>query len=391
MIDKEKIKNIKGLLLLFILLYLFITITPIAVYKSTASKSNAASNTLSDEVKASKMLPENSETSNPGSDMVNEDNQDNSSSSSATEDEEPKGFLDNYSPPGNPEPPSTAASEKADNFRILDTATGKVLTVSAREFLPAAVVCEMPLSAPEEALKAQAIAAYTYYVRERDYGGLENADFTCNTDNWLIYVTEEDMKERWGEDFDAYYSKIKSITDSVYGEMLTYEGEPICAAYFSISNGSTEACANVWGGDLPYLAPVASPGDALSSGYMSEVVMSGEQVRTSLENSLDYDFDFELPMDKWFTNQIFSNAGYTSTIDVCGTTLKGTEVRSAMSLPGTTFDISLEDGYFTFTVKGYGHGVGMSQAGAMFMAEQGSTYEEILLHYYTGVTLENEA
>lgn len=289
------------------------------------------------------------------------------------------------------EKPADTANTNADSediFKILDSATGETITVSAQEFLPAAVVCEMPLSAPVEALKAQAVAAYTYYSRERKFGGNEHANFTCNTDSWLIYVTKEDMQERWGEDFESNYAKIKAITDEVYGELLTYEGEPICSAYFNISNGSTEACANVWGSELSYLSAVASPGDVLSDGYLSTVTLSPDQVQQALSASLDYTFNFSLPNEEWFQNQDLSAAGYTKTITVCDASVKGTELRTALSLSSTCFDVSYTNGYYIFTVRGHGHGVGMSQAGAIFMAQQGSGYKDILSHYYPGSTLE---
>lgn len=275
-----------------------------------------------------------------------------------------------------------------DVFEIYDQASDTVLSVSGKDFLPAAVICEMPVSAPAEALKAQAVATYTYYSRERAYGGLENADFACDTASWQVYVTTEKMKERWGEDFDTYYQTVKEITDSVYGELLTQDNEPICAAYFSISCGTTEASVNVWGGDLPYLQAVASPGDVLSDGYMSTATFTPDELQSLLKAALpETEFNFDSDYSAWFQNQQRSNAGYTKTIDVCGSNIKGTELRTALSLSSTCFDISFENGYFSFSVKGRGHGVGMSQAGAIFMAQKGSGYEEILSHYYPGTAL----
>ena len=70
-------------------------------------------------------------------------------------------------------------------------------------------------------------------------------------------------------------------------------------------------------------------------------------------------------------------------------TFKGTDIRKFFSLRSSTFDCEYKDGSFIFKVKGYGHGVGMSQYGADFMARQGSTYIEILKHYYTGVEIKS--
>jgi len=388
--DKQKQKTIKRTVIIILAIYLTITLLPAVIYGFTGGDAGKQESG----VPASEIIPDDSVSEAPTESAAANDAVSSSESSVPPESEpsgqeseassEIPGFLDGgIAGTVNTESKNTGS----DIFKILDTATNEVLNVSGEEFLAAAVVCEMPLSAPAEALKAQAVATYTYYSRERKLGGLENADFTCNTDNWLVYVTKDDMRERWGEDFEDNYLKIKEITDEVYGQRLTYEGELICAAYFSISNGSTEASANVWGGELAYLTEVPSPGDVLSEGYMSTKSISNEQIKQSLQNALEYDFDFSAAEGEWFQNQVRSDSGYTKTIDVCGVTVKGTELRTALSLSSTCFDITYENGYYTFTVRGYGHGVGMSQAGAIFMAQQGNGYADILKHYYPGTTL----
>jgi len=388
--DKQKQKTIKRTVIIILAIYLTITLLPAVIYGFTGGDAGKQESG----VPASEIIPDDSVSEAPAESAAANDAVSSSESSVPPESEpsgqeseassEIPGFLDGgIAGTVNTESKNTGS----DIFKILDTATNEVLNVSGEEFLAAAVVCEMPLSAPAEALKAQAVATYTYYSRERKLGSLENADFTCNTDNWLVYVTKDDMRERWGEDFEDNYLKIKEITDEVYGQRLTYEGELICAAYFSISNGSTEASANVWGGELAYLTEVPSPGDVLSEGYMSTKSISNEQIKQSLQNALEYDFDFSAAEGEWFQNQVRSDSGYTKTIDVCGVTVKGTELRTALSLSSTCFDITYENGYYTFTVRGYGHGVGMSQAGAIFMAQQGNGYADILKHYYPGTTL----
>lgn len=292
-------------------------------------------------------------------------------------------FLDSYKN-------SSILTDSPEEFSIKDLATGEILTVAAKDFLPAALVCEMPLSAPDESLKAQAVAIYTYYTAQRKASQEKGAefDFTVNSDKWLIYTLPEKMKECWGEDYDTYWNKAKSLTDSVYGELLTVNSEPILAAYFAMSNGSTEASANVWGAEVSYLTSVASPGDLLSDGYLSTVVYTAEQIEEKLKTELsEFTFDFTLDKEKWFENQELSEAGYTKTISVCGTTIEGTKLRTALSLSSTSFEIDYDNSLFTFTVKGRGHGVGMSQVGAMYMAQQGSSYQQILSHYYPGTTL----
>ena len=119
-------------------------------------------------------------------------------------------------------------------FTLYDTSTGETFDVTAEEFLPAALACEMDLSAPDEALKAQAVALYTFYSYQRSQNTGEGADFACDSANWLVYVPRSAMEERWGKSFSATFEKLQSITSQVQGQLLTWEGEPICAAFFAV-------------------------------------------------------------------------------------------------------------------------------------------------------------
>jgi stage II sporulation protein D len=92
---------------------------------------------------------------------------------------------------------------------------------------------------------------------------------------------------------------------------------------------------------------------------------------------------------EWFSAPKLNSAGSVKTIDVCGKTLTGVEVRKLFSLRSTSFTVTLNDTHFDFTVHGYGHQVGMSQNGANALAQQGKSYTEILTHYYQGVDIQN--
>ena len=85
--------------------------------------------------------------------------------------------------------------------------------------------------------------------------------------------------------------------------------------------------------------------------------------------------------------EILPTSGYVSAIVIGGEARKGTEARTAFGLRSANFEVKYENGTFTFYVKGYGHGVGMSQVGAEYMANQGSSYDEILAWYYPNTTL----
>ena len=170
------------------------------------------------------------------------------------------------------------------------------------------------------------------------------------------------------------------------GVTLTYDGKLIDACYHAISCGTTEEAETVWGADIPYLQAVASPGDRLSPSYASTVTHSSDEVRTILTAELP---DLTLSEDPatWFGSPTLSDAGTVAQQPVGDTTLAGTRVRRLFGLRSAAFAITYADGTFTFAVKGYGHGVGMSQYGADYLARQGYSYAEILKYYYTDVTV----
>ena len=293
-------------------------------------------------------------------------------------------------PSATPTTPTTPTIEEEAVFRIL--CGEEVVTLTEEDFLIRTLAMEMSPTVHEEALKAQTVAAYTYYARRRQAQAekadpnLKGADFAAPNAKFPTEYTEEKLRERWGEQYETYYGKLKDAVTAVAGVAITHEGKFIDACYHAISSGSTESAATVWGADIPYLQAVASPGDRLSTGYASEVTLSAEEVRAGLLAEAP---DIALPDDPtaWFGEPTLSAAGTVAQQPVGNATLAGTRVRQLFGLRSAAFAVTYADGNFTFAVKGYGHGVGMSQYGADYLAHQGYTYEEILRYYYTDVEI----
>ncbi len=281
------------------------------------------------------------------------------------------------------------------SFLILDETSGEIIEISERDYVYGAVAAELPATFEVEALKAQAVAAYSYALRQRydqeksPSPELLGAHFSADPSNFLGFVTEQVAKEKFSENHDEYWGAIVSAVDSVFPSVLTYEKLPIYAAYHSISMGSTESSENVWGSEIPYLTAVDSSVDLSAPGYLSSMEYPQDRVREMIE---DYFAPSEIPQDanQWFSVTSISNSGTITNINVCDIKTDGHSVRGVFDLRSANFNViySSEEKIFTFDVKGYGHGVGLSQYGAQAMALQGKSYEEILLHYYTGVTLE---
>lgn len=275
-------------------------------------------------------------------------------------------------------------SGSEDLFSLYDRGSEKKVEITARQLLPAAVACEMDLFAPEEALKAQAVACYTLFCRKRAAG----EDILCDSESWQVWTTEEQMRSRWGEDAEIYLALLQNVVDSVYGELLEWNGEPILASYFAISAGNTESAENVWGQDLPYLQASASPGDCFSSGYLSTASFSKEDFQKTAEKAFpELSFDFSGPEKNWIKDLTYTDSGMVSSAFLGGEKMTGLQLRATFSLRSACFKTEYREGSFIFTVQGWGHGVGMSQAGAEFLAKRGKTYREILAHYYPGAVL----
>lgn len=310
--------------------------------------------------------------------------------SSAPESSRPQEFLAGFSAPGRQSTSEESAPLKgSDSFTLYDAATEEIFDIPEKEFLPAALACEMDVSAPPEALKAQAVAIATLYHWKQEHEAKVNeADFACDTENWLVYVSKAQMEHRWGEDFPQYYEQLESICQEVSGQLLTWEDSPIRSEYFAIAPGATESPQNLGEDQFPCLKAVASPGDLFFEGFSSTMSFPAKELeRIFLEACPEMSFSFSAPPEDWFQAQELTPSGYTKSIELGGVSLAGSKVRDALSLRSSCFTVSCEENTFTFSVKGWGNGIGMSQAGAIFLAKQGAGYQEILAHYYPGAAL----
>lgn len=283
--------------------------------------------------------------------------------------------------------PETAAfTGDAEVFLIEDRSTGEVQQVPRRDYLIGAVAAEMPLSWPDEALKAQAVAAHSYVLYCRDHATAANgAWLSADPARRQGYLTDAVLHSYWGTRYDANHVRLSALVDSVLTQVLCYEGAPAGTSYFAISNGRTEASENVWGTALPYLVSVDSSTDLAADHYEYALTLSAQQTAQQLA-ALGLTADLAAP-EQWFGTPEYTAAGYVAALPVCGQRITGTALRQALGLRSTCFTVRYESGTFCFTTKGYGHGVGLSQWGAKALAEQGQNFADILAHYYPGTSL----
>jgi len=247
-------------------------------------------------------------------------------------------------------------------------------------YLVGVVLAEMPASFEPEALKAQSVVARTYAQKAYITGGKHGDGSVCTASACCqAYIDEADYLAKGGKKENV--EKIRSAVFATAGEILTYNGQIIEATYFSCSGGSTEDAAAVWGTDFPYLQAVDSPGEEHASHYEDTVTFTPSEVSEALGVRLTG------PPAVWIGAVTRTDGGGVETIEIGGTEFSGTEIRTLLGLRSASFDIytSLEE--ITVTTRGHGHRVGMSQYGADAMAVTGSTYRQILAHYYQGTEL----
>lgn len=280
------------------------------------------------------------------------------------------------------------AVSKQKAFRVKNQTTGEVDIVSVVDYVRGAVCSEMPATFHTEALKAQAVAAHTYALNLQLEAEREGRDFDFSADpmNWKGYVTEAQAKERFGVYFESYWGKTREAADSVCGEIIVYDSLPIAAAYHAISAGQTEAAENVWGNQVDYLLPVDSKGDLRAPGYEETKSLPAAQVKEDFQKAFP---ELKLSGEEasWFSVKSRSDSGYVTELKAGDGSVTGLEFREALGLRSSDFTIDSAGGNFTITTLGYGHGVGLSQYGADYMARQGASYKEILTHYYQGATV----
>lgn len=275
---------------------------------------------------------------------------------------------------------------KYGTISLLHKKTGEVEQVNLDEYLCNVVSAEMPANYEIEALKAQAIVARTYTIYKILNKKHDTADICDDSTCCQAWISKDDRLARWEESQrESNWQKIVSAVNDTKGKIITYDDKPIDAFFHSNSGGVTEVPVNVWGGTgYPYLQSVETSGEDTYTQYSSEVVFTQEQLINKLkEKYSDISIDFSNSDDIKIME--YTESTRVKTVKFGNHEISGVEARSLLGLRSTNFEISIDDDNIKFSVKGYGHGVGMSQTGADSMAKQGSSEEDIIKHFYTGV------
>ena len=284
----------------------------------------------------------------------------------------------------------TEKYRKYEKIKLLHTSTNEIQEIPMEEYLKGVVSAEMPASFDEEALKAQAVVArtYTIYSIEHNNGKHEGADICDNSNCCQAWISKDDRLSEWEEaKREEYLSKIERAVSLTESQIILYNGEVIDAFFHSNSGGKTEVPVNVWGGtNYPYLQAVETAGESSYKQYSSEVDLTKEEFENKIKEK-HQNFEINYNEDDAIKIIEYTDSGRVKTIKIGNLNLSGVEVRQILGLKSANFEVKIEENNIKFSVKGYGHGVGMSQTGADALAKSGESYVQIIKHFYTGVDI----
>ncbi len=250
---------------------------------------------------------------------------------------------------------------------------GGVRAVPLEAYVERSVASEVYATWPAEALKAQAVVTRSYALYER----ASQRDAAWDVESSVL-------SQRYAP-ASPVAASIRLATRQTRGQVLSFAGEPILAAFHASSGGRTASAAEVWGLDLPYLRQVPSPDDEAPDYFWSYQV-SLDDLRAAL-------IEAAYPRVRGDEVRVLerSRSGRVTRVRLAGAELSGRELRQVLggrAIRSARFDVRSERGGVLFLGSGAGHGVGLCQWGARELALRGQSYTEILAHYYPGTELQ---
>jgi stage II sporulation protein D len=251
-----------------------------------------------------------------------------------------------------------------------------ISTIPFEKYIEGVVTSETGKDWEIEALKAQAVISRTYAVFHKGVNDEKEFHLTSGV---LHQLYKEENKD----------PLVTFAVNETEGEVLTYNGSAVESFYHSICYGKTELPEEVWGKSYPYLEPVECNNKKTPYENWQRKFAIDDMERTFNINKIA---DISIAS--------LTATGRANTIRITGddgkilSEINATELRKVLGykkLPSTDFSITKESGGFVFQGKGWGHGVGLSQWGALEMAREGKNYRDILAHYYPGTLIEKQA
>ena len=266
---------------------------------------------------------------------------------------------------------------------------GEVRDMLLEEYLMGVVSGEMPASYSLEAVKAQAVAARSYTLYSIQHGGCKtnpNADVCTSSSCCQTYNSEKRMHSKWGDQYPYYHSVIAKAVMDTAGEVMLYNGKVIDAMYHGASGGWTENSENVYSNAIPYLRSVESPHE-IGSRQTGEVAFGRKEFVERVNGARPNAHTEADKLESEVKILSLYPSGRVEKLQLGEDVITGKTARKIFGLDSAMFTVEVTEQQVIFHTKGFGHGVGMSQAGANGMGADGADYKTILTHYYTGVSI----
>jgi len=270
---------------------------------------------------------------------------------------------------------NSGGSSSTYNGELFVIAGVQRITADALEIVSRIVQVEVGPSFHDQAIMAQAVAAYSFVRYSNDQGNHASVILAPRVD-----------------------PRVERLTAQVLGQAIYFNGRIAFTPYFATSAGRTNASRDVWGGHYPYLISVDSSVDREVASFERRAYFSRNQVIDMLESRAGISPSGD--PSRWFETLTYTDGRYIGNMSISGYTtnqrtgarLTGRHLREVIfnfNLRSASFDVFFDSArdQFVFTTFGHGHGVGMSQTGANVFAQRGWTYREILLHYFPGTTV----
>jgi stage II sporulation protein D len=252
--------------------------------------------------------------------------------------------------------------------------------LNLEDYVASVVGKEMYPTWPQEALKAQAVAARSYAIFQQQHPKHKLFDVLSTTTSQVYAGLEGEA------------NATQTAAQATAGQVLTYQGKIIESVFHAASGGHTENSEDVWVKAVPYLRGVPDF-DQSAPVFQWNLALTAAQIRQRIPGIGDI---------VSITPVKTTPVGRIKMLKVQGSTgsrlMKGSDARRALGLKSTYFSAKPEFGTiagtkgarpigFQIVGQGSGHGLGMSQWGAYGLAAQGKSYQAILTHYFQGVAL----
>jgi stage II sporulation protein D len=275
-------------------------------------------------------------------------------------------------------------------IRLTDRRGTRVVALPLDEYVAGCVRAELPPDTPDalsmaDIMSLQAIVSRTYALANRGRHAAEGFDLCDGTHCQLYRALPADARP----------DLASRSTEATRGQLITYAGKPILALFHSSCGGHTADAESVWGGQpLPYLRQVDDAFCVNAPGVRWDFSAPADRLRDVLNTEARTAVGTRLDRIEVSDRDPAGRAVIVVAGGERSPMVRAEEFRAVLqrafgprSLKSTCFTVERRDGQFVFSGVGYGHGVGMCQAGAALRVRAGQSAAAIIAHYFPGTLL----